>query len=132
MKNKIRLLAIDRLRDHEAVNKKRLKELVAQLEKVGYIKNPVVVDEKTLVVLDGHHRLAALKKLGINRIPCYLVDYASDEVKVYLRRKELMSTVIKKAVINMGISNRVFPQKTTRHLLKSRPRKVNIRLEALK
>ncbi len=48
----------------------------------GYVKDPIVVDKKTLTVLDGVHRVAALRKLGIPRIPACLVDYMSPRIRV--------------------------------------------------
>ncbi|HUV46669.1 MAG TPA: ParB N-terminal domain-containing protein [Candidatus Bathyarchaeia archaeon] len=131
MKKKITLLLINKLKTHEAVCQRRVLELMGQIKKEGYLKNPVVVDKETLVLLDGHHRLAALKKIGVKRIPAFLIDYKNSKVKVYLRRKELLTDLIKEAVIRKALINQVFPQKTTRHLLGYRPRNINIKLKNL-
>lgn len=131
MKDKVVLVDIDKLKIHEAVDKKKVEGLERQIKKDGFLKNPVVADKKTLVVLDGHHRLAALKKMGAKKIPVFLVDYKSNKVRVYLRRKKLMIKIIKEKVIEMGLSNRVFPFKTTRHLLSFRPRNINIKIKKL-
>jgi len=131
MKKKIALLLINKLKPHEAVCQKRVLGLMGKIKKEGYLKNPVVVDKETLVILDGHHRLAALKKIGLKRIPAFLIDYKNSKVKVYLRRKELLTTLIKEAVIRKALSNQVFPKKTTRHLLGYRPRNINIKLKRL-
>lgn len=48
----------------------------------GYVKHPIIVDRKSLVVLDGVHRIVALRKLGIRRVPACLVDYNSPAIQV--------------------------------------------------
>jgi hypothetical protein len=131
MKKKIALLLIKKLKTHEAICPKRVLQLMEKIKKEGYLKSPVVADERTLVLLDGHHRLAALKKLGAKKVAVFLVDYKNNEVKVYLRRKEILIDLIKGAVIQKALANQVFPIKTTRHLLKNRPRNINIKLESL-
>ncbi|GAG02374.1 unnamed protein product, partial [marine sediment metagenome] len=77
------LVSINKLKSHEAVNKKHLDVLLGEIKKDGVLKHPVVVDRKTNVILDGHHRVTALKKLGIKKIPVYLVDYMNKEIRVY-------------------------------------------------
>jgi hypothetical protein len=130
-REKVSLVEVDRLRTHEAVRKRRVRELVEEIRKESGLKRPVVVDRDSLVVLDGHHRLAALREMGVKKAPVFLVDYFSDQVKVYLRRKELMMKLIKEAVIRMGLSSQVFGCKTTRHLVRDRPRGVKIGLDKL-
>jgi len=41
----------------------------------GAVYKPIIVDAETLTVVDGHHRLAALKLIGARRAPVLLVDY---------------------------------------------------------
>ena len=44
--------------------------------------NPIVVDSRSYVVLDGTHRVKALSELGYKNIVCQMVDYFSPEIKV--------------------------------------------------
>jgi len=132
MKRNITLIKINKLKSHEAIEPKRLSKLVKRIKRDGYLRDPIVVDRKSLVILDGHHRLYALKVLGCKKVPVYLIDYKSNNVRVYLRRKELIMNLIKKAVITKGKEGKPFPYKTTRHLLKYRPREINIDLKKLK
>ncbi len=46
------------------------------------LKHPIIVDKKTFVVLDGMHRVAALKRLNCKKIPVCLVDYENPAVTV--------------------------------------------------
>lgn len=131
MKRKVLLVEIDKLRIHEKVDKSRVDELAGRIKNDGFLRNPVVVDSKTLVVLDGHHRLSALRRLNLKKIPVMLVDYLNGEVKVYLRRKELMMDLVKEAVLNRALRGEVFPIKTTRHLIKNRIRNRRVILDDL-
>ena len=76
------ILDISSLHVHEEIVPALLQHLTRSITEDGYIKDPVIVDEKSLVVLDGVHRIAALKKLGIPRIPACLVDYKNSDIKV--------------------------------------------------
>lgn len=61
-------------------------DLLAHLSRLirsdGMIKHPIIVDRKSLVVLDGVHRVAALRKQGIKRVPACLIDYDSPNIRV--------------------------------------------------
>lgn len=67
---------------HEEIIPALLDELARSIELDGRVKNPIIVDETSLVVLDGVHRVAALQKLGINRVPACLVDYSNPAIQV--------------------------------------------------
>jgi len=73
---------IESLHVHEKVIPQFLEQLVRSIKADGCIKHPVIVDKNSLVVLDGVHRIAALEKLGVKRIPVCLVDYNSPNIKV--------------------------------------------------
>jgi hypothetical protein len=42
-----------------------------------------MVDKKSLVVLDGMHRVAALRKIGCHRMPVCLVDYSDPAIGLF-------------------------------------------------
>lgn len=131
MKRKIYLLDIKNLKNHEMVSTKRLKQIKDNLLTKGFIKNPVVVEKENHIILDGHHRVAALKQLGANKVPAFLVNYQSNNIQVTLRRKEFFFKDIKKAVIDYCLKGKIFPSKTTRHLIKNRPKNINIKISKL-
>jgi ParB-like chromosome segregation protein Spo0J len=60
------------LRQHEKINDRHVEELVCQIAQDGCVRDPIIVDKRTLIILDGHHRFNALKKLGLVRIPVCL------------------------------------------------------------
>lgn len=131
MKQKITFINPVKLKSHEMTDNRRLLIVMQKIKADGFIRNPVVVERKNLVILDGHHRVEVLKRLGAKKVPVFFVDYKDKNVRVYLRRKEFKAENIKEKVIKMGLSNSVFPSKTTRHLIGSRSIKININLNKL-
>ena len=117
----MKLIAIDKVKSHERTLSRRVATLVRQIKEEGSVRRPIIVDKRSLIVLDGHHRVAALRRLGAARVPAYLVDYQSSQVRVYLRRKYLSMKMIKQAVVYSGMTGVEFPIKTTRHVINNRP-----------
>jgi len=116
----LKLIAINKIKGHERTSKRRVEELVRAIQKDGVVKQAIIVDRRSSVVLDGHHRVEALKRLGATRVPAYLVTYQSQKIRVYLRRSYLQMHMIKQAVLHCGITGKIFPTKTTRHVLPHR------------
>jgi len=79
---KLSLEPVDRLHIHEEVIESALRRLVEEIRADRVVKHPVIVDEKTMVVLDGMHRVAALKELRCRLIPACLVDYDNPNILV--------------------------------------------------
>lgn len=130
MINKILLLTIDLLKQHEKTQNYRLKDLCKKIRKSEVFKEPIIVDKKSLVVLDGHHRLNSCLQLGLNKIPCLMVDYLNDsKIKVISRRKRFK--INKNIVLKKGLSNQVFPYKTTKHYIPYRVKNLKIPLSLL-
>jgi len=78
----IKLEEVEKLHIHEEVIPDILRKLTEEIRADGCVKHPVIVDLKTLVVLDGMHRLAAVKNLGCRFIPICLVDYDNPHILV--------------------------------------------------
>ena len=95
----------------------------------GILRMPIVVDGKTGVILDGHHRYHALRRLGAELVPTFLVNYSSQEVSVFPRR--IGYKVSKRLVVDMAMEGKLMPPKTTRHVLEVEPRPVNVSLREL-
>lgn len=79
---KISLMKIDGLKPHEEVIVQQVHELTAKMREKNEVRDPLMVDNKDLVILDGMHRYQSLKKLGCIFAPCCLVDYDAPEIKV--------------------------------------------------
>ena len=110
----IRQVEIRQLNPHEEVIEERLKKVLTSLKVEKRLKEPIIVDEETKVILDGHHRVKAFEILGLREIPCRLVDYSSEEITVEPHQN---GNVSKKEVIEKGLSDELFPPKTSKHVL---------------
>lgn len=109
------LVPTDDLRPHEEVEPDRVEELVKRLREDEVIRHPIVVDEATYTVLDGHHRLAAVRTLGLRVTPVHLVDYDDGFIELESWRDD-REPPTKEQVVERAESGDLFPPKTTRHL----------------
>jgi len=114
---------------HEKIYPSRLKELSKKILDEGFLRKPIVVDRKTRVILDGHHRYRILQWLGVETIPVMLVEYSSSNVSVFPRR--VGYKVSKQLVVEMALSGRLMPPKTTKHVLEIDIRPVDLPLKCL-
>ena len=113
--NQLSLLDPTKLHVHEEVEEERVDRILALIEGRQHFFPPLLVDAVSKVILDGHHRFRASKRLGCVRIPCYCVDYLKDDtIQLESWRSDLEFT--KQDVIDMGLSGKLFPLKTTRHI----------------
>ena len=118
-----RLLPIDKLRGHEKIEEAAVRALVRTLRADGVFSEPIWVARGSFTVLNGHHRLEALRRLGARRIPAWVVDYDSDLVTLEPWAPGIV--VDKSEVVRRARSGELYPPKTTRHritkALPSRP-----------
>lgn len=126
------LVELDRLRSHEEVQPGLLAALVDQIRRDGFVRKPVLVESRHYVILDGHHRYEALRRLGCRRIPVYVVDYEDDGIGLTTWPEATVKSVTKAEVIERGLSGRLFPPKTTRHLFSLRFDEVRVPLDELR
>jgi len=109
------LIAPRLLRAHEEIDAERMQRLVEEIRRAGKFYPPVLVDRGTRVILDGHHRWHAAAQLGLELLPCYTVLYLDDPaIRVMSRRPDI--EVTKQSVLEMALSGKTYPHKTTRHM----------------
>ena len=108
----IKELQLKELVPHEEINEDRVSEVMYSLRN-GQIE-PILVDKNYGVVLDGHHRVEAARRLGWNMIQCNIVDY-DNEVNLDFWNAEVRCS--KCDVILLALSGYKFPPKTTKHTL---------------
>ncbi len=112
---KVVFFEIEALREHEEIRPDYLEELKNEILLDGILKMPICIDKKTWIILDGHHRLHALKRLGCKRIPVVLVDYQSPRIKVIPWREG--ETITKEKIIDTALSGKRMPSKTSKHMI---------------
>ncbi len=114
-KEKITLINIRDLIPHEKVSLGHVAGVLIEMVLFRRFKTPLLVDSKTKTILDGHHRSYVAHRLGFKKVPCYCIDYLEDEsIQVYSRYPNVF--IDKREVIKMALSEKVFPEKTTKHL----------------
>ena len=109
-------IRIEELREHEEIRPDYLEELKNEILSDGMLKMPIAVDRSTYIILDGHHRLHALKKIGCKKIPVILVDYQSPEIEVIPWREG--EKVTKKMIIDTALTGKRMAPKTSKHMIR--------------
>ena len=108
------LVALPWLRAHEEYVEARVVELVERFRRSGSVDYAVVADRETGTLIDGHHRLEALRRLGAKQVPAVLVDYHDAAIGIRTWREgEKVPT--KDEVIARAKRGELYPPKTTRH-----------------
>jgi len=109
------LLALSDLKGHEEIEESSLLELMAHIRRSRVLSDPIWVAREASVILNGHHRVEALKRLGAERVAAWVLDYDSE--LVHLERWRPGPPIAKSEVIRRAREGRLFPPKTTRHRL---------------
>lgn len=108
------LVPIGWLRAHEHYVEARVMELVERFRRTGVIDYAIVADAETGTVIDGHHRLEALRRLDAERAPVVLVDYMDPAIGIRAWREQ-EAPPTKGEVVRRALEGRLYPPKTTRH-----------------
>lgn len=122
---RLELLKINEVRPHEEVKIRNLSEIMNSIKQIGLQLDPIIVDEKTNVALDGMHRIKAIQELQLKRIMVARVDYSDpriglerwlraiklpsiskiEELKVALKLKRVESTTAAMEMVDSGESS---------------------------
>lgn len=108
------LVPLDWLKAHEQFIEARVVELLERFRRSGLVDYAVVADRATGTIIDGHHRLETLRRLGAKRVPAVLVDYADPRITVRSWRPD-ETPPTKADVVQRAAEGRLYPPKTTRH-----------------
>ncbi len=81
------MIPIDKMLPHEEIVSKRLEDLIDLIKSLNAVDLPLIIapipgTDKYLIV-DGHHRWAALKALGAKKAPAIIVDYFDPSIKLH-------------------------------------------------
>ncbi|MCS7128341.1 MAG: DUF5603 domain-containing protein [Sulfolobales archaeon] len=81
------LLDLDLMRPHEEIISKRLNDVKEFILSIKAVDSPLIVapipSAKFYLIVDGHHRWAALKELKCTKAPSIIVDYFDESIKLY-------------------------------------------------
>lgn len=111
------LVVLETVKLHEEVIPERVDEVADDIKKRGIVLEPVVLDDKHHIVLNGHHRVAALRKLGARKIPAYIVPNEAPYITVdrWPDSTWYKKTVMKEDVLEAGLSGKLMTPHTSRH-----------------
>lgn len=107
------LINSDLLLSHEYYDNNVVNCLMEKIKNSGVWTEPIVVDNNNFIVLDGHHRLEAARRLALHKVPCACIDYDSDIIDVSAWRQG--ETIDRTAVREAALSGKLLPIKTSRH-----------------
>ena len=110
-KIRVDIRPVSSLLPHEDTIPEHLNKMVAQINRDGVQKDPLIVDRESGAVLDGMHRLNAFVKLGLENIVCCLVDYSSPEIE--LRRWARVYKVPHKSLVSQALGGLGIGRTTT-------------------
>ena len=95
----LQLLKMDALSIYEEYDEAKVKKLQAKISEDGVFFNPITVaaandDGHALrIVVDGANRLEALRRLGVQNVPCVLFDYRQIDLQPNVHYIEADGTV---------------------------------------
>jgi hypothetical protein len=88
LRMEIKFASVESLFTHEETIPSALENLKQEIFEVQILKHPIIVDTTTHVVLDGMHRVAALKSLGCTIAPVCFVDYTNPAIELFAWYRE--------------------------------------------
>lgn len=111
----IKLIPLEHLRVSEAFCQQHVDELVMQILDKKAWSHPILVERKSNVILDGHHRFEAAKILKLAKIPCMVIDYTNPKISVSCWNTGIK--LDKDQIISQSLQGVLLERKSTRHHL---------------
>jgi len=135
----VELVKLDMLKPHEEADSEHLRKLKEEIKSDEILNFAITVSKNENIILDGHHRAAALKELGCTTIPAVFVDYGSSDIEVQSWKDDIQLT--KEDIMRAGMGLKKLPPKTSKHMIRidgvlnhisAIEKRVDIPLEALR
>lgn len=79
---KLEIVPLKDLIAHEQTIEKNVRDLKEVMLNIGRLVDPLIVDKNTKIVLDGTHRRRVLELLDCVNVPCQMVDYNDEGIKI--------------------------------------------------
>jgi len=83
LSSRIKIASVYDVEPHEEYISSLLEELLHKIRLSNLYTDPILTDISRGLVIDGTHRLYAMRKLGYNYIPVIDFDYLKDDIKLY-------------------------------------------------
>lgn len=128
----VSLVALEWLKPHEEIRLKNRDKLLDMTKRWGGFTKPLLVDSVSGSILDGHHRYSVALSLNLKRVPVILIDYlADDQITVDVWPGCGRESITKQEVIDMSLSEGLFPPKTSKHTISNHMPPIYVLLEEL-
>ncbi|MCB1376767.1 MAG: ParB N-terminal domain-containing protein [Alphaproteobacteria bacterium] len=114
----VTLIDVARLRPTEEVDAAHVETLAADIRCAAVLRQPVLIERRSLAILDGHHRYHAARRLGLARIAAIVIDY--DDPRLSLS-SWTGAPFTRGDVLAAAASGRLLAPKSTRHQLDPAP-----------
>jgi L-serine kinase (ADP) len=76
------IIPLDAIRPHEKTIHSLLGQIRNDMSRTGYQRDPILVDRRTRLALDGMHRIESLRSLKAKYAVCAEFDYLDESVKL--------------------------------------------------
>jgi ParB-like chromosome segregation protein Spo0J len=128
MTYRVALVEVAKLRPTEEADATHARGLAADMSARQVIEQPILVEETSLAILDGHHRYEAARQLGLSRLPAILIAYGDPRLTLSGWTGRIYGP---EEVLEAAQSGRLLPQKSTRHTLNPPASREPVPLSAL-
>ena len=128
----VSLVDVAWLKPHEEIKTKNRDKLLDMTKRWGGYTKPLLVDSVTGAILDGHHRYSVAICLELTKVPAIVIDYLNcDDISVDVWPNCGLSYITKQDVINMSLSENLYPPKTSKHTISNHMPPIHILLAEL-
>ena len=128
----VTLVSLDWLKPHEEIKTRNRDKLLDMTKRWGGFTKPLLVDSESGAILDGHHRHSVAIAMKLKRVPVILIDYLSNnEITVDVWPGCGLESITKEEVIEMCLSDDLYPPKTSKHTISNHMPPIHVLLEEL-
>lgn len=110
----VQRVEVARLRPTEEVDAAHVRRIAQEMQREGVQRRPIVVEAGSLAILDGHHRFRAAQELGLSYIAAVLIGYDDPRLTLASWTERPFTPA---EVLAAAASGKLFPAKSTRHIL---------------
>lgn len=126
IREKLDILPVKELVPHEERIQPNVLRLQEAMLNIGQLVDPIIIDKKTKVVLDGNHRLKVLEIIRVPNSVCQVVDYSDPRIELKgwypasnkLNKKFFENTQIKLEKVDFETGKKELENKKAAFMLK--------------